>query len=266
MTLADELRDPWGLLVAGVSGGMAWAVLAAVTAPAALPVGLAVGAGVLGVKAASGILLNRGTSPQRDAQPSPRPPPGSVAAGWVERAEQAVRELDELAVHARTGSLSTQVLSAAGQAGDTLAALARLGAQAGSVQKALARVDDADLDVEARRLAEAARRGGPPGVQTEVARSAAAVADRIAVRDRLRAARQTLHARMQAVTLGLETLVARLAEVLALAETSGGLEDPAGAVADLAAELEGLRVGLAETEAVSRGALAAAPPPAAPRG
>lgn len=265
MALADELRDPWGLVVSGVSGGLAWAVLP-VAGPVGLAAGAAVGLTVLGVKVATGVLLNRGSSPQHDARPSDRPPHGRVAAGWVERAEQAVRELDELAVHARTGALSTQVLSAAGQAGDTLAALGRLGAQASSVQKALARVDDADLDVEARRLAEAARRGGPPGVQTEVARSAAAVADRIAVRDRLRAARATLHARMQAVTLGLETLVARLAEVLALAETSGGLEDPAAAVADLAAELEGLRAGLEQTEALSRGALAAAPPPAAQRG
>ena len=65
---------------------------------------------------------------------------------------------------------------------------------------------------------------------------------------------------MQAVALGLEGLVARLAEVLALAETAGRLEDTAGEVAELAHEMEGLRVGLAQAEAVSRGALGAAPP------
>lgn len=121
-------------------------------------------------------------------------------------------------------------------------------------------MDDADLDREAATLAEAARRTGPPGIQAEIARSVAAISDRIAVRDRLRDARNTLHARMQAVALGLEGLVARLAEVLALAETAGRLEDTAGEVAELAHEMEGLRVGLAEVEAVSRGALGSAPP------
>lgn len=263
MALSDELRDPWGLLVAGVSGGMAWALLAAATAPAALPVGVAVGAAVLGVKAASGVLLNRGEGEPRRSPALARPPAGSVAAGWLQRAEAAVRALDDLAGTARRGSLSVSIGAAVQEAGDTLTALARLGAQATAVESALARVDDPGLDTEAARLAEAARRSAPPGVQQEVARSAAAVADRLAVRDRLRGARAQLLARMQAVALGLEGLVARLAEVLALAETTGGLEDTAGEVADLAVELEGLRAGLEETEAVSRGALAAAPLPPA---
>ena len=258
MSLSDEFKDPWGLVVSGVSGGLAWALL---SGAAALPVGIAVGAGVLGVKVASGLLLSRGRRPEREAPPVPRPPRGSAAAGWLERAEHAVRGLDDLAAGARSGPLAPAVTGAADQAGDTLAALARLGAQATAVERALARVEDPALDAEAARLAEAARHPGSPAVQAEVARSAAAVADRLAVRDRLRDARATLLARMQAVALGLEGLVARLAEVLALAETTGGYEDTAGQVAGLAAELEGLRSGLAETEEVSRGALASAPPP-----
>ncbi len=260
MGLADELRDPWGLLVAGVSGGMAWAVLAGAVGSIALPAGVAVGVTVLGVKAVSGVLLNRS-----DEEPAPlprlvRPPRGSVADGWLLRAEGAVRALDDLAETAGTGVLATSVRSAVQEARDTLTALARLGAQATAVEGALARVDADSLDQEAARLAEAARGTASPGVQAEVARSAAALADRIAVRDRLRDARATVLARMQAVALGLEGLVARLAEVLALAETAGGLEDTAGKVAELAHEMEGLRAGLAETEAVSRGALGSAPP------
>lgn len=144
------------------------------------------------------------------------------------------------------------------EAADTLTALARLGSQATSIEGALARVDDPGLDAEAARLAEAARRS-PPGVRQELSRSAAAVADRLAVRDRLRGARAMVLARMQAVALGLEGLVARLAEVLTLAETTGGADDTVGQVAELAGELEGLRAGLAEAESLSRGALAAAP-------
>ena len=261
MGLADELRDPWGLLVAGVSGGMAWAVLAGAVGTVAVPAGIAVGATVLGVKAVSGMLLHR-----QDEQPAPaprlvRPARGTAADGWLLRAEGAVRALDDLAATAGSGVLAASVGAAVHEARDTLRALVRLGAQATAVEGALARVEADSLDEEAARLADAARRTGPPGIQAEIARSAAAVADRIAVRGRLREARATVLARMQAVALGLEGLVARLAEVLALAETAGRLEDTAGEVAELAHEMEGLRVGLAETEAVSRGALGATPLP-----
>lgn len=261
MGLADELRDPWGLLVAGVSGGMAWAVLAGAVGTVAVPAGIAVGATVLGVKAVSGLLLNRSAEEPAPLPRLVRPPRGSVADGWLLRAEGAVGALDDLAETAGTGVLGTSVRAAVQEARDTLTALARLGAQATAVEGALVRVDADSLEQEAARLAEAARQPGSPGVQAEISRSAASLADRIAVRDRLRDARATVLARMQAVALGLEGLVARLAEVLALAETAGGLEDTAGEVAELAHELEGLRMGLAETEAVSRGALASAPLP-----
>ena len=49
MSVRDELRDPWGWLVAGVSGGVGWAVLASTLAgPAAIAVGAGIGAAVLG--------------------------------------------------------------------------------------------------------------------------------------------------------------------------------------------------------------------------
>ncbi len=257
MSLSEELRDPWGLLVAGVSGGMAWALLAATAAPA-VPVGVAVGVTVLGVKAVSGVLLNRDRKADA-AGPVERPPRGSAADSWLRRAEAAVQELGDLAASAGTGVLAASVGGAAREARDTLTALSRLGAQATAVERALARVDAPGLDADVARLCEAARRA-PPGVRQEIDRSAAAISDRIAVRDRLRAARETVLARMQSVTLGLEGLVARLAEVLALAQTTGRIDDPAAEVAELAGELEGLRAGLTETEVVSRGALAAAPP------
>jgi hypothetical protein len=56
---------------------------------------------------------------------------------------------------------------------------------------------------------------------------------------------------MQATALTLEGLVARTAEVLAMS-VSGGVDASADRLADLAADLDGLRSGLAETEAVSR--------------
>ena len=54
MSVSDEFKDPWGWLIAGVSGGLGWAVLAAPLGPVAVPVGLAIGAVVLGSKVAVG--------------------------------------------------------------------------------------------------------------------------------------------------------------------------------------------------------------------
>lgn len=260
--LSHELRDPWGLLISGVSGGLVWAVAgAAATAPVALPLGIAAGAAVLGVKVLTG-LLRSGAEPEPVRERElPRPPRGSAGAYWLDRAEGAVQQLEALARTARPSPLGGQVEAAVSDAGDTLQALSRLGAQTAALDSAVRRVVTGDLDGEAQRLEQTARRGGSPAMLAEVARSAAAVRDRIAVRDRLQSARATLVARMEAVTLGLEGLLARLAEVLALAGTSGGLDDPVSAIAGLAGELEGLRVGLAETEALSRGALDAEPGP-----
>lgn len=234
MSLADELKDPWGLLVAGVSGGMAWALVGAV------PVGLAVGAGVLGVKVLSGVLLDRDGHDDREAAALPAPRRGSAAEHWLVRARTAVRALEQAAP---TG--------AGPQAHETLDAVERLGAQTVVVERALARVDAAGLDEETARVAEQARRAGP-AVQDEIARSAAALADRVAVRDRLRQTHDTVLARMQSAALGLESVAARMAEVAVLGETAGGTHDTGDQVARLLTEVEGLRVGLAEAEALSR--------------
>ncbi|MDQ1709377.1 MAG: hypothetical protein QOG49_762, partial [Frankiaceae bacterium] len=59
--------------------------------------------------------------------------------------------------------------------------------------------------------------------------------------------------------LGLESLVARIAELVALADASPGGVDGVQQIEELAADLEGLRLGLAETEALSRRVLGDAP-------
>ena len=233
MSLTEELRDPWGLRVAGLAGGMAWAVMATPV------VGLGVGAAVLGVKVVTGLL----TGGERERPATVRPVVGSAAAHWLGRAEQAVREVDEL-----------QVPGVAYEAQDTLAAVERLASQSRALDRALARVDLPGLDQEASRLSVQALVPGP--AQGEVQRSAAAVADRVAVRDRLRSAHEAVLARMQSGALGLEGVVARLAEVAAMSHSTGVDHDASGQVAELALEVEGLRVGLVEVEALSRGALA----------
>ena len=43
MSARDEIRDPWGWLVAAVCGGLAWAVLAGEMGAAAVLMGLLIG-------------------------------------------------------------------------------------------------------------------------------------------------------------------------------------------------------------------------------
>lgn len=258
MGLADELRDPWGLVAGGLSGGMAWA-LASVPlggVPAAA-LGVGVGAVVLGAKAATGLFVGHGDPVQLPELP--KPPRGSIAAQWLDRAEAAVHSLADMASTAHAGAAGDAVHTTATEARDTLVDLGRLAGQVTAVERALQRVDASGLDAEAARLDQAARAAPSDEMREEMARSAAAVRDRQAVRNRLASARETLLARMQAVALGLEGLEARLAEVLAMTATTGGVDTTAQEIAELTTELDGLRAGLAETEAISRKALAAAP-------
>ncbi len=61
------------------------------------------------------------------------------------------------------------------------------------------------------------------------------------------------------MVLGLEGLVARVAEVIALGQSGVGLSEDR--IGELEAELEALRGGLLETEALGRNAMAALAPP-----
>jgi len=252
--LSEELRDPWALVVAGVAGGLVWAS----AAPVAVAIG--VGAGVYGAKTLAGLVVNRDRPTRTELPALPRPPRGSAAATWLSRSEAAVRSLQEMAGTCPPGLTGDSIRSAAEEAGHTLVELGEVAGQVTAVERALARVDVQGLDGEAARLAAAVDTAPSPDVRAENVRAAAAVRDRIDVRDRLRSARETLLARMQAVALGLEGLGARLAEVLALGTTTGDVDPSAAQIDQLTLELEGLRAGLAETEALSRKALEAAPP------
>ena len=104
---------------------------------------------------------------------------------------------------------------------------------------------------ERSRLAAEIDGSASAELREEHRRSLRSVEEQLAVADRLTSARDTLLARLQSTALGLEGLVARTTEVLALSASAGaGLADDG--IAGLAAELDGLRAGLAETEELSR--------------
>ncbi len=244
--LREELADPWGLLVAGVLGGVA-----GVLPGAGLLVGAGVAAAVYGVKVAAGALLGGPSAPPAPPPP-PRPAYGTPAAVWLKRAEDAVRALHDMARGSASSPTDVATARAAEESVSVLDTLRGLGGQAVALGKALAQASSPGLDAEAASLAAAA---AAAPADASARRSADAVADRVAVRNRLVAALQQLDARMQSSALGLEGLVARVAEVRATASTVGRLDPSADDLAELTTEVEGLRVGLRDVEQAARQAL-----------
>ncbi len=243
--LRRELSDPWGLLLAGVVGGVA-----GVLPGAGLLIGAGVAAAVYGVKVTAGALFGGPDQPQEPTPPAPKQ--GTLAAFWLARAERAVRELDEMGRGGRATATDAATLHACDEADAVLTTMRRLGGQVVAVAHALGRAEGDDLDGEAARLRQRAARD-PEDLPAQ--QSAQAVADRIAVRDRLRKAATALESRLQSSALALEGLVARVAEVRAAAATVGQLDPTVDDLAALTSEVEGLRRGLADAEQVAQRAL-----------
>jgi hypothetical protein len=136
-------------------------------------------------------------------------------------------------------------------ASDTVDTMRRFAGQVTAVENALDHIPTARLEAERDRLAEAVRYARTPDLRDERRRALDSVEQQLAVAGRLGDARDMILARMQATALGLEGLVARTAELLALAASSG-VDDSADRIGELTSELDGLRAGLAEAEEVSR--------------
>ncbi|HVQ91275.1 MAG TPA: hypothetical protein VMU51_09570 [Mycobacteriales bacterium] len=254
MGLRDDLVDPWGGIVAGVAGGLAWAVASASTA--AVPLGIGVAAVVYGAKVASSRFAHRfgdrsGAAGEPGRTPLPEPRRGSPAAQWLTRAQGAVRSLTELVDSPAAPDARAQLQPVGAEAADMVETMRRFAGQVTAVEDALTRVPEPRLRADRARLADAVAAAGSAQLRSERQRALASVDEQLAVAARLSDARDTLLARMQATVLGLEGLVARTAEVLALGASSG-FDTSASRITELAGDLDGLRAGLAEAEEVSR--------------
>jgi hypothetical protein len=142
-------------------------------------------------------------------RPVPAPEIGSPEAMWLDRAGRALMSIKELRRSARSESIAQRCAAIAVQAEASVATLRRLAYQA-SVVSGLAR----------------------SGART----------------DRLENTRLELQSRIEGSVLGLEGLVARLAEIVALSEASPDV----ASVDDLAVELDTLRAAMVETEELGR--------------
>ncbi len=183
-----------------------------------------------------------------------RPARGTPEAMLIARAEAAVVSIRRLRASAGSGAVAYRCTVIAGQADDAVVILRRLAYQSGVVSRLAGRTDLAELrrtDASLRHQLSVLN-DGPARQQTEYAlRSLTAVLE---AAERFEGTRRELFGRIETAALGLEGLVARVAEVVALSEFGSGLAAPR--VDELATELDTLRAALVETEDLGRHALA----------
>ncbi|MEV6619591.1 hypothetical protein AB0M83_12485 [Amycolatopsis sp. NPDC051106] len=244
MKFARELAEPWGLLLAATSAGVAWAVQLPVVA--SLGVGVAVLAAWAGVGVAT-----------REKEPAPREArildvaAGSAEANWLRRAEGAADGFGSLSESLDAGPLADRVADMEPVVQETLATLRRLAGRASATGKALSRVDLETVTRERRRL-EQSMGSAREEVRGDLEQALSAVQAQEDVHARLSGARDKLLAQLQSGALGLDSLVARVAELTA-ATTDVAVDT--GAVRELSDQLEGIRQGVLETEQATRKSL-----------
>jgi hypothetical protein len=247
--MREELRDPWGWLVAGAAGGVGWAVLAGATS-VALPVGVAIGAAVLGTKVAIGALTGPkgrstpGYSDRERPDSLPLPQPGSPAARLLVRGDAAVRRIAALTEAPGDPWLRQQVSEVDDESGQALTALREVGGRVTLVEQSLEGSDVRHLDAETARLTSSAAAATDDRLRAETQRALTAVAQQREVAARLATLRDTLLARMETAVLGLEGLAVRMGEVVALGATAIEHDRAAELVGSLTGELDSLRSGL----------------------
>jgi hypothetical protein len=231
----STVREPFGLLLAG-STAVAGLILGLPPA-----VALLAGISVLAVKLTAGVVIEQLGGPPRIAL-------GAAELDWMDRADRAVAAFRQLARSSRSEPIGQKCVLIGEQAQATLHLLRRVASQSSTVGRMLQGIDRTRLTEEESRLGADLRAAESEAARRELQVSLGLVREQVAARRRLEQGRATLVARLQSGVLALEGLVTRLAEVVALGQTAGGL-DPAGdRVALLADELEGLRAGLTELD------------------
>lgn len=256
MSARDELRDPWGWLVAAVSGGLGWAVLANPLGAGAVAAGLGVGAAVLGTKVLLGAA--RGTSDDTDARPEqrrdrlPDVPRDSVQFALVARARRAVERLRDLAARPSDPWLAEEAGSVHAQSGPVLESLTDMAGRITLLDSSIAAARPDLLAQEIGSLQRQMRLTTDEDVRREQDRALEALDAQADSVDRLLRRRDTLLAQMQASTVGLEGLATRTGELVALGPASHDTAEGARIVSDLTRSLDAVRAGIEEARNVLR--------------
>jgi hypothetical protein len=243
------MADPWGLIVAGVSGGLTWAV---VDGPVGVAAGAGVAAAVFATRVGLGVLSGRDRREAADDEPElPAPRRGSPADVLLRRGISAAHDLKALVRRQPGGWVEQHLSGVEEETGDVLTSLRRVAGRLAIVDAALERIDVAALRVQRQELV-AENDSSTPGLRSERARAVAAVDAQLAAHERLQTTHSTLSARMQTAAVGLEGVVTRVHEVLAAAEGASRPDSADAAIDNMQSDLDALREGLAEAEAIAK--------------
>ncbi|MGB8019980.1 MAG: hypothetical protein WCF04_02000 [Candidatus Nanopelagicales bacterium] len=257
MSAGDEIRDPWGWLVAALTGGLGWAVLGATLPPvAAVAAGVGIGAAVLGTKVAVGAARSagedRGRSGQRPRDRLPEAPRGSVQATLLSRSRSAVTRLADLVERPSDPWIADEVGRVLAESGPVVDSVAEMSGRVTLLDSSVAAARPNDLAREIAVLQDELRRTTDSDVRREQERALAALDAQADSIDRLLRRRDSLLAQMQASAVGLEGLAARTGELVALGSAGHDTAEATRIVDDLTSSLDAVRAGIDEARNILR--------------
>jgi len=256
MSVGAELRDPWGWLLAGVSGGVGWAVLAgAVAGPAAVLAGVGIGAAVLATKVAVGAARNHDEPPAPPPRPRdrlPEAPRGTIQAELATRGRTAVERMADLADRPADRWIAGEVQQACRDSQPVLESVRELAGRVTLLDSSIVATRPEALAREIQSLQDRMRLSTDADVVREQRRALAALDAQADSVDRLLRRRDTLLAQMQAAVVGLEGLAARIGELVALGPAGQDSEQAGRIVADLTTSLDAMRAGVEEARSILR--------------
>lgn len=252
MAVRDEIRDPWGWLLAATCGGLGWAVIA--PNAGALAMGIGIGAAVLGTKvavgAAHGARSRRSLESPRDRLPAA--PAGSRQSELLSRSQVAVRRMADLVERTSDPWVADEVRAVLTQSHSVVEAVDEMSGRVTLLDSsiAVARPDALahEITVLQRRLPTTT----DPDVRREQERALAALDAQADSIDRLLRRRDAALAQMQASTVGLEGLATRTGELVALGSAAVDAEEANRIVADLTSSLDSVQAGIDEARTILR--------------
>jgi hypothetical protein len=265
--MAQQLRDPWGILVAVLFGGLAGAVAAAGGSSTVVTVlvGFAVAAAVYGVRLAVALVAGRRSRGAVPAEVHPLLARAADAAGAIALSRRLNRDaevavlLSEAAAQARQATQRLERRALAMSTVDRMAA----GMVAGMVAGMAAGTDRRRLADEHQRLTREAGELPEGPLRTEKLAAAQAAGSLVDSHQRLADIRARLLASVESTVLRLEATAAQGSVLVSMGSARGDGDpagepdgdpdgDPGGGLARLADEIEAVRSTLEQTEEITR--------------